>query len=183
MFDLGCRPGTDLAFYATAVGPTGTVVGLDHDQTAIRDAQQATAHLPQFEVITGEAHQLGFPTGSFDAVHTDRVLQHLHDPGAVVNQLARLLRPGGVAVFAEPDWRATLVVEHPDPTLVRSYTRYVVEHQVRNSRIGSQPPRLAHRAGLHAERVIPITATYTDVHAADQVLGSNASPSEQSSTA
>lgn len=30
---------------------------------------------------------------------------------------------------------------------------------------------LVHRAGLHAERGIPITATYTDVHAADQVLG------------
>lgn len=80
--------------------------------------------------INGEAHRLGFPTGSFDAVHTDRVLQHPHDPGAVVNQLARLLRPGGVVVFAEPDW-ATLVVDQPNPTLVRAYRRYVVEHQVR----------------------------------------------------
>ena len=136
MFDLGCRPGTDLAFYATAVGPTGTVVGLDHDQTAIRDAQQATAHLPQFEVITGETHQLGFPTGSFDAVHTDRVLQHLHDPGAVVNQLARLLRPGGVAVFAEPDWAG-----HPGRGTPRPHPRPVL-HAVRGRAPG---PQLPHR--------------------------------------
>lgn len=73
-FDLGCGPGTDLASYATAMGPTGTVVGLDHDQTATRDAQQATAHLPQIEVH----HWRGTP-----ARIPDRLLRcRPHRPGA-----------------------------------------------------------------------------------------------------
>lgn len=59
--------------------------------------------------------------GSFDAVHTDRVLQHVSDPDAALASAARLLRPGGRAVFAEPDWR-TLVIDHAEPALPEAFT-------------------------------------------------------------
>jgi hypothetical protein len=183
VFALGCASGTDLASNATAVGPTGTAVGLDHDQTAIRDAQQATAHLPQVEVITGEAHQSGslLRRGRVDAAAPGRCARHRRnrsknrDSPDCSDPVAWPCSPNPIG----PPWSLTT----PDRILVRAHTRYVVEHQVRNSRIGSQLPRLAHRTGLHAKRVIPNTGTYTDVHAADQVLGFERSPSEQSSTA
>ncbi len=170
VLDLGSGPGTDLCSYAEAVGITGGVIAVDHDPTAVQEATAATAHLSQVEVLIADAHDLDLPDASFDVVHTDRLLQHVRDPTTVLIEMARVLRPGGIAVFAEPDWR-TLVVDHPEPALVEAYTTYVIRHQVRHARIGSQLPRLSQDAGLRLDRVIPVTAVYTEAHAADQVLG------------
>jgi len=57
-----------------------------------------------------------------------------------------MLRPGGRAVFAEPDWD-TLVIDCPDLAVARAYTRFV------------------------SDKVIPITATFHDAESADKVLG------------
>lgn len=37
--DLGCGPGTDLAAFAEAAGPSGTVIGLDHDPVLVEQAR------------------------------------------------------------------------------------------------------------------------------------------------
>ena len=132
VLDLGCGPGADLAAYAAAVGPTGTVVGVDHQEAAVDRARQRTADLPQVQAQQGDVAGLGWPDGSFDAVHTDRVLQHVLDVPAALAEAARVLKVGGRAVFAEPDWR-TLVVDHPETHLSEAFTRYVVEHQVRRA--------------------------------------------------
>lgn len=42
---------------------------------------------------------------------------------------------------------------------------------VRNATVGRQLARLAAKAGFRVEAVIPITAVFRDVQAADQVLG------------
>jgi SAM-dependent methyltransferase len=43
------------------------------------------------------------PEGPFDAVAMGDVIEHLPDPGAVLDRLARLLAPGGVVWIATPD--------------------------------------------------------------------------------
>src|SRR5205807_3382675 len=82
----------------------------------------------------------------------------------------RVRRPGGRAVFAEPDWD-TLIVDYPDLAVARAYTRFVADEVVRNAGIGRQLARLATGVGFTVDKVIPITATFHDVEAADQVLG------------
>lgn len=123
--DLGCGPGADLRRYAEAVGPGGQVLGVDVDETAVLDARRRTTDLPQVRVQLGDLQALDLASGSVDAVHTDRVLQHVADPAAAIVEAARLLRPGGRAVLAEPDWR-TLVIDHPEPRLPETFSRYVV---------------------------------------------------------
>ncbi|MFE6780126.1 methyltransferase domain-containing protein [Streptomyces sp. NPDC057702] len=168
--DLGCGPGTDLASLATALGATGTVIGVDHDRRAVEAARRRTADLRAVSVRDGDVHHLPLPDHSADRARTDRVLQHVADPARALREAHRVLRPGGRLVMGEPDWE-TLTIDHPDSDLSRAYTRYVTDRVVRNSRIGRQLPRLATEAGFTVPSVIPITPVFRDVRAADAILG------------
>jgi ubiquinone/menaquinone biosynthesis C-methylase UbiE len=170
VLDLGCGPAADLSSFAAAVGPIGRVIGVDNDPHHVAHAAAATADLVQVEVRAGDIHRLEMPDDSVDRVHTDRVLQHVDEPAAVLKDAYRVIRPGGRAVFAEPDWD-TLVIDHPDISLARAYTRFVADKVVRNGCIGRQLAGLATRTGWSVEKVVPITTTFRDVESADEVLG------------
>lgn len=170
VLDLGCGPGADLPAYAGAVGPDGTVLGLDHDARTVARARAMVRDLPTVRVEEADVHRLDLPGASVDRVHTDRVLQHVDDPAQVLAEAFRVLRPGGRAVLAEPDW-GTLVVDGPDAATGDAYARFVVERVVRHGRIGRRLTGLAGRTGLVVDRVVPVTAVFRDVREADRVLG------------
>jgi ubiquinone/menaquinone biosynthesis C-methylase UbiE len=170
VLDLGCGPGADLRAFAGAVGPCGTVLGLDHDAEHVAQARALTHDLATVRVEEGDVHDLDLADASIDRAHTDRVLQHVADPDQVLAETFRVLRSGGRAVLAEPDW-GTLVVDGPDAATSDAYARFVVEQVVRNGRIGRRLPALAERRGFSVDRVVPVTAVFRDVREADQVLG------------
>ncbi|GAA2744947.1 hypothetical protein GCM10010440_30610 [Kitasatospora cinereorecta] len=167
--DLGCGPGTDLGTLAEAVGPTGTVIGVDHDRAAVDAATGRTGGLA-VDVRLGDLHDLPMADRTADRARTDRVLQHVDDPARALGEIRRVLRPGGRLVMGEPDW-GTLTVDHPDSRLTDAYTRFVTDRAVANARIGSQLPRLAAGAGFTVPAVLPITPVFRDVRAADTILG------------
>ncbi len=170
VLDLGCGPGADLLAFAAAAGDGGRVIGLDSDPEALAKARARVADLAHVEVIEADLHAIGLPDTSIDRVHTDRVLQHVADPAAALTEARRVLRPSGRAVFAEPDWD-TLIIDYPDLTVARAYTRFVTEQVVRNDAIGRQLPRLVLDAGFDVADVTPVTTVMRDVRAADKVLG------------
>jgi ubiquinone/menaquinone biosynthesis C-methylase UbiE len=170
VIDLGCGPGADLRAFAESVGPSGTVLGLDSDESAVEQARRAVADLTNVQVATGDLHQLDLPREGIDRAHTDRVLQHVVDPSRALAEVYRVLRPGGSAVFAEPDWD-TLVIDFPRPAVASGYRRFITDGVVRNSRIGRQLPRLAQAAGLIVTSVVPVTAVFRDANEADKILG------------
>ena len=170
VLDLGCGPGADLPAFADAAGSGGRVTGIDRDPDAVRQARERTADLPQVEVREGDIQALAIPAASADKVHTDRVLQHVPDPAAALAEARRVLRDGGTAVFAEPDWD-TLVIDYPDLAIARAYTRYITDCVIRNPALGRQLPRLAAAAGFRIAKVIPITSVWREVRAADRILG------------
>jgi demethylmenaquinone methyltransferase/2-methoxy-6-polyprenyl-1,4-benzoquinol methylase len=81
------------------------VVGLDQSDEMLRHAKDRT------RAVLGQAEQLPFPDGSFDAVTFTYLLRYVDDPAAVVAELARVLRPGGAMANLEffvppnPLWR------------------------------------------------------------------------------
>lgn len=167
--DLGCGPGADLIAYADAVGPTGKVIGLDHDIDLVRHARAETAHMPNVWIEEADIHDIPVESGSLDRVHIDRVLQHVAAPGKVLGEAARTLRPGGRIVCVEPDW-ATLVIDHPDLAAGFAYSRFNVEHTAPHATVGRALPRLLCGAGLTVDTITPATAIFTDATEADQVL-------------
>lgn len=168
--DLGCGAGLDLPRYAQAVGPTGEVIGIDHDQLLLDHALQHTAHLPVVSIANADIHRLPLAAGSVDRIHVDRVLQHVESPATVLSEAARTLHPDGLIVCVEPDW-ATLVIDHLDVAFSDAYTQHVVAQVIRNATIGRALPRMLGEAGLSVETIVPITAHWTDAAEADQVLG------------
>ncbi|WP_024287641.1 methyltransferase domain-containing protein [Cellulomonas sp. KRMCY2] len=168
--DLGCGPGTDLADFAEATGPTGTVLGLDHDEDAVRAATRSLAASPWVVVRQADIHELDLADASVDRVHTDRVLQHVANPVGVIAEARRVLKADGRAVFAEPDYD-TLVIDCPDAGAMRAYRSFVTDSVVRNSTIGRQLTRLATSAGFATTHVIPVSSVFDDVRSADEILG------------
>src|SRR5262245_20920210 len=89
--DLGCGTGDDLRSLAALVGPTGRVVGVDVSETMIAQARARTAGMP-VDCHVGDAYQLDFAAGTFDASRADRVLQHLERPRDAFAELVRVTR-------------------------------------------------------------------------------------------
>lgn len=97
VLDLGCAGG----FMAEALAERGaTVTGIDPAADAIAAAQAhavQTGHSIRYDVGIGEA--LPYPDGSFDAVVCVDVLEHVTDLQKVLDETARVLKPGGLFLF------------------------------------------------------------------------------------
>lgn len=169
ILDLGCGTGGELEPLLRALGPAGSLIGVDTDEDALRVARERFED-PRLRLLAGDAHVLALDDHSVDRVYVDRVAQHLAAPAAVLDELRRVVRPEGRAVLAEPDWR-TLVIDSPEPELAETYRRFVVERVIRNPRIGSELPRLVQDAGFRLDAVVPVTAAYTDPVEGDHVFG------------
>ncbi|HMJ56152.1 MAG TPA: methyltransferase domain-containing protein [Polyangiaceae bacterium] len=65
----------------------------------------AAANLAGYDVefIKGEIDKLGLPAKKFDRIICTEVLEHTKDPEAILQEIARLLRPGGRAVITVPN--------------------------------------------------------------------------------
>ena len=119
VLDIGCGPGTTLASLAAQVGPLGQMIGVDHDPEMVKQAQ---AYALQIGVgawagaRVADATALPFSVGGFDACYSERLLQHLTPAAAetAVSEAARVLRPGGVAVFVDSDWGSFSVAAGED---------------------------------------------------------------------
>jgi ubiquinone/menaquinone biosynthesis C-methylase UbiE len=168
--DLGCGPGTDLTALAVAVGPAGTVVGIDASPDMIDQARARTAELASVDARVADLQELPFDGSSVDRARTDRSLQHVPNPARVLAETRRVLRPGGLLIMGEPDWDS-LAIDYPDVEVARGYTRHVADRIVRNGVIGRQLARLASEAGYTVTEVVPITSTFRDARDADQIFG------------
>jgi ubiquinone/menaquinone biosynthesis C-methylase UbiE len=170
VLDIGCGPGTDLMALASAAGPSGAVFGIDQDPHMVATARTRTADHPSVQVRQADAHRLPFADHSIDRARADRVLMHVADPAAVLTEVRRVLRPGGLLTLAEPDWDA-LAIDHPDLAISRAFTRYIAERVNRNQAIGRQLPRLTTQAGYTLRTVRNTAAVFTDFATAETILG------------
>jgi SAM-dependent methyltransferase len=96
LLDLGCWVGFLLA---EARDRGWQTVGVEPSAFA---SAYATEKLG-LEVRREDLFAAEFPDGSFDAVVLGDVIEHLNDPGAALDRIARLLAPGGVLYLALPD--------------------------------------------------------------------------------
>lgn len=51
----------------------------------------------------GTVESAGYPDNSFDVVHCSHLIEHLTAPGVFMNEVARILKPGGLFIVVTPD--------------------------------------------------------------------------------
>ncbi|MFD6415410.1 class I SAM-dependent methyltransferase [Streptomyces sp. NPDC060194] len=101
VLDIGCGDGSAAATAARTLAPH-RVVGVDWSQDALRRAHR---HL---DVVRGELTDGGLPfaDGAADAVLFSEVIEHLVDPDSALDELRRVLRPGGHLMLSTPNLAA-----------------------------------------------------------------------------
>jgi demethylmenaquinone methyltransferase/2-methoxy-6-polyprenyl-1,4-benzoquinol methylase len=80
------------------------VVGLDQSSEMLETGRRrvATAGLgDRIELVDGTADRLPFGDAAFDALTFTYLLRYVPDPGATMQELARVVRPGGTIAMLE----------------------------------------------------------------------------------
>lgn len=110
VLDVGSGVGDVALINARLVGPSGSVTAcdLDADALAVLANRAATEGLHNITTIAGDVHDLAL-TATFDAVTGRHILIHLPNPKALLADVLRQLKSGGVVVFQEYDFS----VVHP----------------------------------------------------------------------
>jgi SAM-dependent methyltransferase len=105
LLDVGCGPGTITVDLAARLAP-GRVVGLDTAEEAVSTASRLEVGDADVTFVTGDLYALPYDDGAFDVVHAHQVLQHLADPVAALQEMARVCRPGGLLAARDGDYGA-----------------------------------------------------------------------------
>lgn len=162
VIDVGSGPGFLATEIAQAVGPSGSVVGID-----ISESMRAfsRAHADRLRLadratfVEGNAVALPVPDESFDVAVSTQVYEYVEDVDRALAELYRVLRPEGRALILDTDWDS-LVVNSSDPLKTGAILRAWDEHLADPHLPRTLTARLR-RAGFKVEAtsVIPIINT------------------------
>jgi SAM-dependent methyltransferase len=96
LLDLGCGRG-ELGHALAAAGATVTSIDVDRDNCE-RSAQRGC------RVTQADGRRLPFADATFDGVVCSNLLEHTPTPERVLDEIARIVRPGGWAWISWTNW-------------------------------------------------------------------------------
>ncbi|MFB6612786.1 class I SAM-dependent methyltransferase [Streptomyces sp. NPDC085524] len=111
VLDAGCGTGRALTALRAAVGPAGTVLGVDLTPQMLTAAQRA-GRAAEGTLLLADVARLPLRDGALDAVFAAGLIAHLPEPAANLRELARVVRPGGRLALFHPIGRAALAARH-----------------------------------------------------------------------
>jgi SAM-dependent methyltransferase len=97
--------GTGRGFYLNYYRYVSDVqmVGIELEHEIIRKAQSNVGHLPGIQLLNATIYQLPFPNDYFHAVILSEILEHVGDDTAALQEIYRVLKPGGVIAITVPN--------------------------------------------------------------------------------
>lgn len=112
ILDVGCSQGVTSVLLAER---GATVVGIDNEAPAIEFAEKVRIGLDaevqeRLRFVEADAEDIPFALKSFDHIICSEVLEHVENPNKIVEDMFRVLRPGGLIVVTVPFG----VMPHPD---------------------------------------------------------------------
>jgi ubiquinone/menaquinone biosynthesis C-methylase UbiE len=161
VLDLGCgggrhafevyRRGADVVAFDLDPGELTPVTSMFGGMLAAGEVSEQTGA----RAVSGDATSMPFGDGMFDRVIAAEVLEHILDDQRAMNELARVLRPGGLAAITVPAfvpericWALSSEYHDTPGGHVRIYTR--VELEAKLARAGLIPLWHHHAHGLHS---------------------------------
>jgi SAM-dependent methyltransferase len=99
VLDVACGTGNFTRGFASQVGPSGLVVGLDASRTmlarAVAGTPAARSQSGHVAYLRADAVRMPFRDATFDAVCCFAALHMMDDPWAALDEMTRVLTPGG----------------------------------------------------------------------------------------
>lgn len=119
VLDVGCGHGRSLPLLMEAFRPRH-LIGVDREERVLANAvRRAAAIGPAVRLIHGDCSWLPLRDGSVDLVFCHQTFHHLVDQVRALQEFHRVLRPGGILLFAEStrfyieSWIIRLLFRHP----------------------------------------------------------------------
>jgi ubiquinone/menaquinone biosynthesis C-methylase UbiE len=105
VLDVACGSGLVSFVAAAAAAPSGRVLGIDLSQGMVEAARHRALHqglrdAAPLEFLRMDAEQLALPAAGFDVVLCALGLMYLPDPARALQEMQRVLRPGGRVALA-----------------------------------------------------------------------------------
>jgi len=97
VLEVGCGGGHVLRMFSGS-----RLTGVDVSG-AMLDKARRNLHGLDVRLLKGELHELDFGPASFDTIICTEVLEHVVEPESILEQMRRLLAPGGRAVVTIPN--------------------------------------------------------------------------------
>jgi SAM-dependent methyltransferase len=149
LLDCGCGPGSITCDLAGIVIP-GEVLGIDFDP---KQVELATAYAAQRGVTNvrfqpADVYALPFPEGSFDAVFASGLVEHLSEPLRALQEMRRVLRPGGLLGVRAGDADGLIVApQNSEPAKLAPLVKQMQALHGHDACIGKHLRGLFHQAG------------------------------------
>jgi SAM-dependent methyltransferase len=129
IIDLGCGDGLMLDQFRQ-LRPEAELVGYDYSELQVN---RARARIPEAQIDQADlTRSIPQPDGVADVVYAGEVIEHLYSPDDLLDEMARILRPGGIAMLTTPNllswFNRALAVAGLGPVYV--------EYSTRNSSVG-----------------------------------------------
>jgi len=175
VLDVGCGIGRTLLDLSKT---KGRHVGVDMDRTDLMKALYWSVSMciegtapRRIQAMQADGTRLPFVDGSFDRVVCTEVLEHVPDDHAVLDELVRVLRPGGVIAISVPAelcervfWRISEQYRTAIGGHVRIYRRRQIESMLRGRDV--QPYAVRYRHSVETVywlvRIVESKSIYTE---------------------
>lgn len=142
---LGCGTGVEVRELLQRPGFGGMITAIDISADLVArgtDLAKQEGLAQRIEWKVGDAQQLPFADAVFDLVLAHTLVSHVPDPHRVIQQAARVLRPGGTVVIFDGDY-ATITFGTD-----RAMDEKIIAGVIANPRVMRGMPRLLREAGL-----------------------------------
>jgi SAM-dependent methyltransferase len=153
VLDVGCGSGGDALFVLRNNPVIRQVVAVEPSLKAIDRArgQMNGSPIPRLHLAAMDGRSLALPDCSFDASFCARVLVHARDARRILDEMIRVVRPGGRVLVIEPD-RDGLLSPLPHDRVNRAFWAY---RRSINPRIGIEAYGMMKARGLTDVKVLP----------------------------
>lgn len=166
LLDVGCGPASDTIELGKLVGPEGRVVGVDHDQAMVDEADNRAREAGAGGWVQhqrADSGALPFQSNTFDSSRSERLFQHLLDPAPTVAEMVRVTKSGGRLVLLDTDWGSNST-DTREIDVERRLARVHADMAANNGYAGRQLYRLLIQRGLVDVRV-EISANWSTSYA------------------
>jgi SAM-dependent methyltransferase len=115
LLEIGCGRGEFLQGFIDC-GAEG--YGVDRSRAAER-------YCPDAKLLVADLEKDGipYPDNFFDVTYSKSLIEHFHNPETIVQEMSRVLKPGGLAITLCPDWEFNVKMYFEDYTHRTPFTK------------------------------------------------------------